>query len=192
MHYHKYWIYQNIWQTKSIKFIIKLYADNNTKWVKHATHLKDGALRTAFLSKSNFQRGQQQLYLPYKLCRILSKMVGFSAFSQPYLCIQQSLQSPPKTLSSTWDNFHLPILPLLFSKIILTIPLCRSNFSPPCFCIQSSQLSTPKIFFLPHPFSQFSYGVLIFSFFPKVWTVLSGFTITDFLLLRIRKLIYCR
>ena len=70
--------------------------------------------------------------------------------------------------------------------------LCRSNFPPPCFCVQPSQLSTPKIFFLPHPFSQFSYGVLIFSFFPKVWTVVSGFTITDFLLLRIRKLIYCR
>ena len=122
MHDHKYWIYQNIWQTKSIKFIIKLYADNNTKWVKHATHLKDGALRTAFLSKSNFQRGQQQLYLPYKLCWILSKMVGFSAFSQSYLCIQQPLQSLPETLSSTWGNFHLSIIPLLFSKIILTIP----------------------------------------------------------------------
>ena len=33
------------------KFIIKLYADFNTLWVKHATHLKAESLRTASLLK---------------------------------------------------------------------------------------------------------------------------------------------
>ena len=49
-------------------------------------------------------------------------MVGVSSFSQPYLCIQPPLQSPPKICSSFSVNFHLPIPPLLFNKIIITIP----------------------------------------------------------------------
>ena len=57
--HHKYWICQVIWQAKSIKFTIKLYADNNTLWVKHTIHLKAESLRTSSLSKFNFQHGQQ-------------------------------------------------------------------------------------------------------------------------------------
>ena len=57
-HHHKYWICQIIWQAKPIKFIIKLYADNNTLWVTHDTHLKAESLRTASFLKSNFQHGQ--------------------------------------------------------------------------------------------------------------------------------------
>ena len=49
-------------------------------------------------------------------------MVGAPSFSQPYLCIQPPLQSPPKIRSSTPDTFHLPIPLLLVRKIILTIP----------------------------------------------------------------------
>ena len=47
----KYWIYQTIWQLKPIKFIIKLFTDHNTSWVKHATHQKAESLIAAFLSK---------------------------------------------------------------------------------------------------------------------------------------------
>ena len=48
----KYWIYQTICQAKPINFIIKLYADLNTWWVKHATHQKAASLRAAcFLFK---------------------------------------------------------------------------------------------------------------------------------------------
>ena len=36
--HHKYWIYQTISHTKPIKFIIKLFTDHNTLWIKHATH----------------------------------------------------------------------------------------------------------------------------------------------------------
>ena len=57
-HHLKYWICQAMWQAKPIKFIIKLYPNNNTLWVKHATHLKAESLRTASISKSNFQHGQ--------------------------------------------------------------------------------------------------------------------------------------
>ena len=46
----KYWIYLTIWLAKRIKFTIKLYADHNTLWVKHANHQKAESLRAASLS----------------------------------------------------------------------------------------------------------------------------------------------
>ena len=49
--YHKDWIHQTKWQTKPIKFIIKLYTNHNTLWVKHATHQKAVSVRAASLSK---------------------------------------------------------------------------------------------------------------------------------------------
>ena len=49
--YHKYWIYQTIRQSNPIKFIVKLYPDHNTLWVKHATHQIIKFLRAASLSK---------------------------------------------------------------------------------------------------------------------------------------------
>ena len=165
-HHHKYWICQTIWQAKLIKFIVKLYSDNNTLWVKHSIHLKAESLRIASLSRSNFQHGHQQLYLPYKLCWILCKMIGFPSFSQTYLYIQpyyiqQPLQSPPKILSSTSANFHLPIPPLLFNKITLTIPTnthfryAAAIFNLPVFAYNHASYLHQKIFSLPHPFSQF-------------------------------------
>ena len=45
--HHKYWIYQTIWQVKSIKFIIKLYLDDNNLWAKQ----KAESLRTGSPSK---------------------------------------------------------------------------------------------------------------------------------------------
>ena len=47
-------------------------------------------------------------------------MVDAPSFSQPYLCIQLPLQSPPTICSSTSVNFHLATL--LVHKIILIIP----------------------------------------------------------------------
>ena len=59
------------------------------------------------------QHGQQQLYIQYKVCWILYKMVGAPSFSQPHLWIQTPLQSPPKICSSTSVSFHILIPPLL-------------------------------------------------------------------------------
>ena len=67
------------------------------------------------------QHGQQQLYFQYKICWILSEMVDDPSFSQPYLWIQQPLQSKTKIVFSTSVKYHLPFLPLLLKKIILTI-----------------------------------------------------------------------
>ena len=50
-YHYKYWIYQTIWQTKPIKFIIKLYTDHNNLRVTHATYQKAESLRADFLSK---------------------------------------------------------------------------------------------------------------------------------------------
>ena len=48
--HHKYWIYQTICKAKPIKFIIKLYTDHDTFWVKHTNHQKVEFLRAASLS----------------------------------------------------------------------------------------------------------------------------------------------
>ena len=117
------------------------------------------------------------------------------------MCIQAPLQPPPKIRSSTLVNFHFPIPPLLIHEIIFTIPTnthffyTSAIFHLPTSCVQPSQRSTPKIFFLPHPFDQFRLHqetrelgslvktgtVLIFPFFRKVRTVITGLTITNFL-----------
>ena len=89
-------------------------------------------------------------------------MVSALSFSQPYLCIQATLQSPPENRLTTSVNFHLPIPLLLVRKIILTIP---SNITFPytsaifhqtlfAYSLQPMQLSAPKIFSLPQPFHQ--------------------------------------
>ena len=108
-------------QAKPIKFIIKLYADHNTLWVKHATYQKAESLR-AFRQYVR-QHSQQQLCLQYKVCWLLFKMAVATSFSQPYLYIQPLQKSPSKICSSTSVNFLLPIPPLLVHKIVLTIPL---------------------------------------------------------------------
>ena len=53
---------------------------------------------------------------------MLSSLQNASSFSQSCLCIQLSLQSPPKIHSSTSLNFRLPITSLILNKIILTSP----------------------------------------------------------------------
>ena len=78
-----------------------------------------------FKSRFSFkvrQHGQQQLYLQCKVCWILYKMIGTPSFSQPYLYIQPTPQSPQKTRSSTSVSSHVAITPLLVHKIVPTIP----------------------------------------------------------------------
>ena len=113
---------------------------------------------------------------------------------------QPSFQSPPKIRSSTSDNFHLPISPLLVRKITLT----KTPFLYTSATFHLPILYT-KIFSLPQPFSQCrlrqgtrklgslvrTNTVLISLFFLKAWTVTIGLTTTDSLSLRLRKLVYC-
>ena len=47
----QYWIYENIWQAKPVKCIIKLYSDHINSWIKHVTHQKAESLRAGFFSK---------------------------------------------------------------------------------------------------------------------------------------------
>ena len=130
-------------------------------------------------------------------------MVIPPSFSQPYLCTQPTLQSPPKNRSSTSINFHLPVPPLFVHKIILTIPtsipfLCTSAiFHLPLFAYNHPAISTKNIS-LNQLFRQFRLcpgasglasvlrtdTVLISSFFLQVWTVITRLIITDSLSLR--------
>ena len=109
-------------------------------------------------------------------------------------------KTAPLLQSISISLFH----PHLFPKSSLRSPI-RSP-SPPSFCVQPSQLSAPKTFSLPQPFRQFRLRqrtrklerlarndtVLISPFFLKLWKVIAGLTVTDSLLLRLRKLVYCR
>ena len=77
---------------------------------------------------------------------ILYKMVCAISFWKSYLCIQPSLQSPPKICYPTSASFHIPIQTLLAHKIIFTIPT------------NTPFLYTPAIFHLPcftysHPYN---------------------------------------
>ena len=106
------------------------------------------------------QHGQQQLYLQYRVCWILYKMIGAPSFPQPYLWIQSSLQSRPKSVPLLHSIFILLFLSYFLTKSSLQstlalLPLCLNNISPPYFCVQPSQQSIPKICSLLQPFSKF-------------------------------------
>ena len=118
---HNYWIYQTISQAKPIKFVVKLYLDHHNLGVKHPTDQNAESFRDGFLSKLANTVNNKSIFST-KYANILNKMVGAPSFSQPYLCIHQLLQSPPKISSSTSVNFHFTLPPLLVHKIIFTIP----------------------------------------------------------------------
>ena len=108
--------------------------------------------------------------------------------------------------------FFSQFLLSIYLSIILTISINKSlllylrNFSPPYFCIQTSQQSTPEMFSLTQPYNQFTLReetrelgslvrtdtILLSSFLIKVWTVIAGLTTTDSLSPRLRKLVYCK
>ena len=101
--------------------LLSSYIQINTLSAKHATYQKIRAFKRGFSFKVR-QHGQQQLYLQYKVCWVLYKMVGTLSFSQHYLCMQPPMQSRPEIRSTTPNNFYLPILSILVHKNILTIP----------------------------------------------------------------------
>ena len=84
-------------------------------------------------------------------------MINDPSFSQTYLCIPSMLESPQKSHSSTSLNFHQPISPLLFHKIILTIstniPFLYTSaiFHLPLFAYtQSNNLHQKHFLYLSH------------------------------------------
>ena len=118
-------------------------------------------------------------------------MVDTPSFSQFNLCIQPTVQFPPKICLSTPVNFHLSITPLLVHKVILTIPtnnpfLYTLAFLTSLFLSVIVPTICTKNVSLPQPFSQFRLRegnrelgslvridtVLLSSFFLKVWSVI--------------------
>ena len=95
-----------------------------------------------------------------------------------------------KILFSTSVNFHLPIPPLCFTKIILTIPTntpflyAAAIFHLPVFAYNDlSNLNQKHFLYLIRLTNsqcvkvQRSYRVLISPFFLKVWTAIAGLTV---------------
>ena len=137
-----------------------------------------------------------------KVFWIFYKMVSAPSYKQRYNLHQKTvplLQSIFTSYSTITCSQNPPYHPHQYP-----FPLCLSNFSPPFFWVLSSQQSTPKIFSLLQPFFQFRLRrgtrelgslvrtdtVLISPFSLKVWKVVTGLTITDFLSLRLRNLVY--
>ena len=115
-------IYQTTCQAKPIKFLIILHKDHKTLWAKYIIHEKGESLRVACLSTLDNTVNSYKILSSIQSMLISLSNVDAPSFSQPYLCLQSPLQSPPKIHSSTSDNFQLPNPPLLVCKIILTIP----------------------------------------------------------------------
>ena len=118
------------------------------------------------------------------------------AYNQPYNLYNQ------KSVPLLQTIFNFLIHPYLFAKSSLQSPLrLPSSITQQLF---TSQQSTPKIFSIPRLFSQCKLRqvirkleslvrtntVLISLFFLKVWTVITGLTITDSLSLRLRNMFY--
>ena len=130
-------------------------------------------------------------------------MVSAPSYKQRYNLHQktvpllQSIFTSYSILTCSQNHYHA-------HQYSLHLHLCLSNFSPPFFWVLSSQQSTPKIFSLLQPFFQFrlrrgtrelrslvrTNTVLISPFSLKGWKVVTGLTITDFLSLRLRNLVY--
>ena len=150
------------------------------------------------------QHDKEQLYLQYKVCRILYKMVSAPSISQHCLCMQPMLQYPLKNRSSTSVNFHLLFHPCLFPKSSLQSPLTSPSsmlqqfFTPPPFLRTTSPtIYTKNIFpnstILPIYAASKDLGAMksckdwrcfiLSLFFFKVCTVITVLTITDSLFL---------
>ena len=146
-----------------------------------------------FKSRFSFkvrQHGQQQLYIQYQVCWILSRIIRALSLSKPFLCIKPTFQSPPRIRFSTSVNFYLPIPRLLVHKIFLTLPSSIPHQFLTSLCVQLSQQSTPKIFSLLQTLRTDT--ALIFPVFLKVWTLIARLTATDSLSPRLWKLVYSR
>ena len=123
---------------KPIKFITKLYANNNTSLVKHVTYWK-----AASLSKLDNTVNSSSIFNTKFLHN------SWCSFLFTTLIVHTTtLQSPSKILCPTFAIFHFPIPPLLIHKIIFKIFTILGPL-PPYLCIQPSLQSTSRVFFLP-------------------------------------------
>ena len=120
--HHKYWIYQIIYKAKPIKFVIKLYKDHGSLWVKHATRQKTEALRTAFPSNlgnminnsSNFNTENAEFS---------TKWLVLLHFQNPSCGYNQSCNLYQGTVLLLQSSFTSLFHPYLFTKSLLQSPL---------------------------------------------------------------------
>ena len=101
-------------------------------------------------------------------------MLGTPSFSQPYLCIQPAVQSPPKICSLIQSIFTFLFYSYLFTKSSLKPPLTILSFIPQQFLTSLFlRITIPAIH-------------------TKIFSSDIMLTITNSVSHRLRKLIYCR
>ena len=111
--YHKYWIYQTIWEAQPIKSIVKLYTDHNTLWVKHATHQKAESLRATSLSKldnnvnnsSMFNTKYAQYFTKWQVLLVFHSPT--CAYNHSYNLHQKSVPLLQSTFTSIFHHYFL-------------------------------------------------------------------------------------
>ena len=156
--HHKYLVYQTICQSKTKRFSIKLYADHNTLWVKHATHQKAESLRGASLWKLDNAVSKNSIfntkYAEFSAkCKVLLHFHNSTcAYNHPYNLHQKFVPLLPSIFNPL---FHPYLLIKLSSQFILELPSCiPQQFFTTLFLRTTIQKSTPKTFSLPQCFSQ--------------------------------------
>ena len=183
-----------MYKDKPIKFVIKLYADHDTLWVKHATHQKCESLRTASSSNldnmvnnsTNFNTKYAEFstkglvlfhfHSPFsgynQRCNLYQQTVPFlqsisTSLFHPYLFIKSSLQSPLILLSYITQEFFTSFF---LRKIIPTI--YNKNIFPiwNILPIQAASRYQEIMEYCE------DWQCLISPFFLKVWTVIATLT----------------
>ena len=125
--HHKYLVYQTICQSKTIRFSIKLYADHNTLWVKHATHQKAESLRGASLWKLDNAVNKNSIfntkYAEFSVkCKVLLHFHNsICAYNHPYNLHQKFVPLLPSIFNPL---FHPYLLIKSSSQFPLELPSC--------------------------------------------------------------------
>ena len=125
--HHKYLVYQTICQSKTIRFSIKLYADHNTLWVKHATHQKAESLRGASLWKLDNAVNKNSIfntkYAEFSAkCKVLLHFHNsICAYNHPYNLHQKFVPLLPSIFNPL---FHPYLLIKSSSQFPLELPSC--------------------------------------------------------------------
>ena len=113
-----------MWQDKPIQFIIKLFTDHHTLFVKHATHQKVESLKAAFLSKlgstiNNNSISNIKYAELFTKSKVLLHFVNPAcAYNHPYNLHQKSFP----LLQSTFTSLFPCFLTKSYLQSTLTLP----------------------------------------------------------------------
>ena len=126
---HNYWIYQTIYQTTLLKFVIKLYRNHNTLLVKQTTCQKAESLRGDSLWKLNSTVNNKFIFNT-KWSEFSTKWYVLSHFHNPTCAYNHPYNFHQKSVTPLQLFFTYLFVPYLLIKSSLQSPL-KLSFSKP-------------------------------------------------------------